>query len=216
MLLSRGTGAQNKIKNMKACVDGAAHLRTMDEYREVVGAVRESRRHAPRREPAARRDRRRRPFRRGEGVHGARVRAGAVARAKYVFPPPLLKARLTPPRRLRFHAKGGTREKKDVHRTPCVFIYGGTRKCKTEMAKALPTAWGDNYGLEVQIGREPGIPDKMREFNRRHHGCVVFDECHNVAHLEENQDKLQGTYDRIVDFAMTAGGTCKYSHWLWN
>ena len=36
----------------------------------------------------------------------------------------------------------------------------------------------------------------------------------DIAFLSNNQDKLQGKYDTMLEFASTRGGTCAYVKWL--
>ena len=48
------------------------------------------------------------------------------------------------------------------------------------------------------------------------HDAISLDDIRDFRFIILDQNKLQGSYRRWLDFAHTAGGTCKYTLWLWN
>jgi len=93
----------------------------------------------------------------------------------------------------------------DALRYPILIAKGPSRAGKTEWAKSL-----FRCPLELKIGSLTHFPDGMREFNRKKHDGIVLDDVRDLAFLSEHQDKLQGKYDTLVEFATTPGGTCSY------
>ena len=50
----------------------------------------------------------------------------------------------------------------------------------------------------------------MRTFTRGVHDGIVLDDVRDLQFVADNQDKLQGKYDAMVEFGSTPGGTCAY------
>jgi hypothetical protein len=94
---------------------------------------------------------------------------------------------------------------KDALRYPILIVMGPSRVGKTEWAKSL-----FKCPLELKIGTLEHFPEGMREFNRKKHDGIILDDVRDLAFLGDHQDKLQGKYDSLVEFASTPGGTCSY------
>ena len=54
----------------------------------------------------------------------------------------------------------------------------------------------------------------MREFERGRHDGIVLDDLRDLSFLVQHQEKLQGKYNGLVEFASTPGGQCAFSKWL--
>lgn len=54
----------------------------------------------------------------------------------------------------------------------------------------------------------------MRAFKRGVHDAVILDDLRDLAFLVRHQEKIQGKYDKAVEFASTPGGQCSYTKWL--
>ena len=67
--------------------------------------------------------------------------------------------------------------------------------------------------LEVKVGPlMEYFPDTMRRFVRGKHDAIILDDIRDCKFFIRHQDKLQGKYDSLVEFASTPGGQCAYSH----
>ena len=51
----------------------------------------------------------------------------------------------------------------------------------------------------------------MRHFQRGLHDGIVLDDVRDFAFLVKNQEKIQGKYDALVEFASTPGGALAYT-----
>jgi hypothetical protein len=54
----------------------------------------------------------------------------------------------------------------------------------------------------------------MRGFQRGTHDAIILDDVRDLAFVTENQEKLQGKYDHMVEFATTQGGALSYRKYL--
>ncbi len=100
--------------------------------------------------------------------------------------------------------------KQDGVRFPILVVHGPSLSGKTEFAKSL-----FKNPLQVNIGNLDHFPDAMRKFDRDVHDAIILDDVRDCRFLVIHQDKLQGTYDRSVEFASTQGGQCAYDHDLY-
>ena len=91
-------------------------------------------------------------------------------------------------------------------RYPVLVLLGASRTKKTEFAKSL-----FKNPLELKLGALEHFPEKMRQFDRNVHDGVVLDDLRDFQFLVTHQDKLQGKYDSLVEFASTPGGQLAYS-----
>ena len=96
--------------------------------------------------------------------------------------------------------------KEDRLRYPILILLGPSGTGKTEYAKSLFQA-----PLELKLGPLEHFPEGMRMFNRQRHDGIVLDDCRDLRFLVNNQEKLQGKYDSLVEFATTPGGQCAYT-----
>ena len=130
----------------------------------------------------------------------------------FVVPPPMIEW-LTDC----FWREGHARARNEFLRSP-VFVLGGESGLgKSELCVAAPkVVLGRPPALELEIGEGMEVPDGFRELDRDVHGGASFDDCHELSFIRANQQMLQGSYRRVLEFALTAGGTCKYSKYLWN
>ena len=51
--------------------------------------------------------------------------------------------------------------------------------------------------------------------SRKFHDGIVLDDVRDLQFVVEHQEKLQGKYNGVVQFASTAGGTCAFWKDLW-
>ena len=94
----------------------------------------------------------------------------------------------------------------DALRYPILILHGPSFTGKTEYAKSLFPKH-----LELKIGTLQHFPDTMRTFQRAEHAAIILDDVRDVTFLAQHQDKLQGKYDALVEFASTPGGQCAYT-----
>ena len=97
----------------------------------------------------------------------------------------------------------------DRLRYPILVVLGPSMSGKTEWAKSL-----FKMPLELKIANLTHFPDKLRTFDRKTHDGIVLDDIRDLAFLSDSQDKLQGKYDTLLEFASTPGGQCKYTKYL--
>ena len=95
--------------------------------------------------------------------------------------------------------------KKRAVRYPIMVVVGKSHTGKTEWAQSL---FKNPFVLE--IGELTHFPKKMRSFDRHKHDGLVLDDLRDLLFLGRHQDKLQGKYNKEVEFATTTGGTCAY------
>ena len=99
---------------------------------------------------------------------------------------------------------------KDALRYPILVVRGPSHSGKTEWVKSL----FDNP-LEVKIGLCAHFPDGMRKFDRALHDGLILDDLRDLKWVTNHQHALQGKYDARIEFAITPGGTCAYTKWLY-
>ena len=95
---------------------------------------------------------------------------------------------------------------RDALRYPILILHGPSFTGKTEYAKSLYPGY-----LEVKVGSLEHFPDGMRAFQRGTHTAIVLDDVRDMRFAVRHQDKLQGKYDCLVEFASTPGGQCAYA-----
>ena len=93
----------------------------------------------------------------------------------------------------------------DALRYPILIVLGPSRCGKTEWVKTL-----FKNPLEVKVGALTYFPDGMRSFRRGFHDAVILDDVRDLSFVTDHQEKLQGKYDAMVEFASTQGGMCAY------
>ena len=99
--------------------------------------------------------------------------------------------------------------KHDALRYPLLVVRGNSHTGKTEWIKSL-----FRNALELKIGTLEHFPSKMRSFKRGVHDALILDDVRDLAFLVAHQEKLQGKYDALVEFASTPGGVCSFTKWL--
>lgn len=90
-------------------------------------------------------------------------------------------------------------------RYPIMVVIGRSHTGKTEWAQSL-----FKNPLVLEIGDLTAFPEKMRSFDRDKNDAIVLDDLRDLLFLARHQDKLQGKYNKEVEFASTTGGTCAY------
>jgi hypothetical protein len=95
--------------------------------------------------------------------------------------------------------------KADRLRYPLLVVVGASQSGKTEWAKTL-----FRNALEIKIGALEVFPDSMRLFSRAAHDGLILDDVRDLQFLVNHQEKLQGKYDCLVEFASTPGGALSY------
>ena len=96
--------------------------------------------------------------------------------------------------------------KQDRLRYPILVVRGRAATGKTEWAKSL-----FSHPLELKIGALEHFPEGMRAFTRGLHDGLILDDVRDLMFVVNNQEKLQGKYDALVEFASTPGGALSYS-----
>ena len=99
---------------------------------------------------------------------------------------------------------------RELDRFPFLVALGPSRSRKTEWAKSLFKS-----PLELKIGALDQFPEAFRRFSRKVHDAVVLDDVRDAYFFVLHQEKLQGKYNGVVEFASTAGGTCAFWKDLW-
>ena len=97
------------------------------------------------------------------------------------------------------------RFKVDALRYPILFALGPSHTGKTEWAQSL-----FKNPLVVGIGKLETFPEGFRSFDRETHDGIVLDDVRDLEWVSDYQDKLQGRYNNLVEFASTQGGTRAY------
>ena len=92
-------------------------------------------------------------------------------------------------------------------RYPIMIVHGPSFTGKTEWAKTL-----FKEPLEVKVGAlVEYFPESMRRFQRGKHDAIILDDVRDCMFFLKHQEKLQGKYDCMVEFASTPGGQCAYA-----
>ena len=60
-----------------------------------------------------------------------------------------------------------------------------------------------------------GVQCRLIGYSRNFHDGLVLDDVRDLQFVVEHQEKLQGKYNGVVEFASTAGGTCAFWKDLW-
>ena len=84
-------------------------------------------------------------------------------------------------------------------------VLGRSFTGKTEWAHSL-----FKNALELKVGTLEHFPERMRQFVRGKHDGIILDDVRDLSFLANNQEKLQGKYNALVEFASTPGGTCAF------
>ena len=90
-------------------------------------------------------------------------------------------------------------------RYPVLLVHAPSHTGKTEWASSLFTK-----PLELKVGSLTHFPEGMRRFERSVHDGVVLDDVRDLQFLVEHQEKLQGKYNSLVEFASTAASDCDW------
>ena len=95
---------------------------------------------------------------------------------------------------------------RDAMRYPIMIIHGPSHSGKTEWVKTL-----FKQPLEVKVGALiEYFPESMRKFQRGKHDGLILDDVRDCMFFIKHQEKIQGKYDYMVEFASTPGGQCAY------
>ena len=98
----------------------------------------------------------------------------------------------------------------DEARYPFLLVLAKSGSGKTEFAKSL-----FRNPLELKIGMLEYFPSLMKEFDRGKHDAVILDNISDVGFLIRHEEKLQGKYDQLVEFAPCATGVYSYTKYLY-
>ena len=90
-------------------------------------------------------------------------------------------------------------------RYPILLVHAPSHTGKTEWANSL-----FKKPLQLKVGTLTYFPEGMRCFQRSVHDGIVLDDVRDLQFVVDHQEKLQGKYDSLVEFASTAGGTCAF------
>jgi len=90
---------------------------------------------------------------------------------------------------------------RDALRYPVLIVVGPSGTGKTEWAKSL-----FRNALELKVGALEHFPEGMRSFQRGEHDGIILDDVRDLQFLVNHQEKLQGKYDAMIEFASTPGG----------
>ena len=93
----------------------------------------------------------------------------------------------------------------EAFRYPILIVVGPSFSGKTEWVKSL-----FRNVLELKIGTLGHFPEKMRRFDRSVHDGILLDDVRDMEFIIWHQEKLQGNYDAMVEFASTPGGQLAY------
>ena len=89
----------------------------------------------------------------------------------------------------------------DAMRYPVLLVHAPSFAGKSEWAVSL-----FKNPLYVEIGAQCLWPARMKKLDRSVHDGLVLDDLRDLRFLEENQEKLQGKYNRPVELFNTPGG----------
>ena len=95
--------------------------------------------------------------------------------------------------------------KEDKLKYSLLVVLGPSRSGKTEWAQSL-----FRNPLKVQVGGLEHFPESMRAFDRAKNDGLVLDDLRDLRFLVAHQDKVQGKYNSLVEFASTPGGGLAY------
>ena len=95
--------------------------------------------------------------------------------------------------------------KVDALRYPVLLVLAPSFCGKTEWANSL-----FKNPLELKVGQLTHFPERARLLDRKVHDGVVLDDVRDLQFLSDHQEKLQGKYNALVEFATTPGGTCAF------
>ena len=84
---------------------------------------------------------------------------------------------------------------------PVLLVHAPSYAGKSEWAVSL-----FKKPLYVEIGAQCMWPARMKKLDRSVHDGLVLDDLRDLRFLEENQEKLQGKYNRPVELFNTPGG----------
>ena len=90
---------------------------------------------------------------------------------------------------------------KEAMRYPILVVHAPSFAGKSEWAVSL-----FEKPLYVEIGAKNMWPSAMKKLDRSVHDGLVLDDLRDLRFLEENQEKLQGKYNRPVELFNTPGG----------
>ena len=93
----------------------------------------------------------------------------------------------------------------DRLRYPVLVVVGASSTGKTEWAKTL-----FKMPLELKIGTLQHFPDRTRTFTRGVHDGVILDDVRDLQFVVDHQEKVQGKYDALIEFASTPGGQLSF------
>ena len=93
----------------------------------------------------------------------------------------------------------------DMVRYPVLVVLGRSHTGKTEWAQSL-----FQNPLVVKVGKLEHFPESMRAFDKEKHDGLVLDDLRDLQFLVDHQDKIQGKYNALVEFASTPGGELAY------
>ena len=68
--------------------------------------------------------------------------------------------------------------------------------------------------LTLHVGWLERFPDKMRKFDRVVYDGIILDDIRDLKFLHLHQEKVQGKYDDVIEFASAPGGQCAFERWL--
>ena len=97
----------------------------------------------------------------------------------------------------------------DRPRYPFLLVRGRSHTGKTEWAKSLFVK-----PLTLHVGWLEHFPDKMRKFDRAVYDGIILDDIRDLKFLHLHQEKVQGKYHDMIEFASTPGGQCAFERWL--
>ena len=97
----------------------------------------------------------------------------------------------------------------DRPRYPFLLVRGRSHTGKTEWAKSLFAK-----PLTLHVGWLEHFPDKMRKFDRAVYDGIILDDIRDLKFLHLHQEKVQGKYDDVIEFASAPGGQCAFERWL--
>ena len=90
-------------------------------------------------------------------------------------------------------------------RYPVLLVHAPSDTGKTEWASSL---FANPLVLKVGILKQ--FPEKMRNFDRKQHDAVILDDVRDLQFLADHQEKIQGKYSDLIEFASTPGGQCAF------
>ncbi len=89
----------------------------------------------------------------------------------------------------------------DALRYPVLLVHAPSRGFKTEWAQSL-----FKNPLVLKVGTLTQFPEGVRRLDRKRHDGLVLDDVRDLEFLSDHQEKLQGKYSWVVEFATTPSG----------